>query len=427
MAPTSYQIPEAILEGPALAPPPGVIPNLENPRNYNAITIAADSICITITIIFVAIRAYVKLCCLKKIHLEDVIMIPALGTFFTGIWCADHIVHTSGTFTHQYDIRLKDLGATLYIFHVGINTFVVTLCLTKAAILVEWSRIFVPFGTRNSFYWASRTLLTLILLAYTAFLVAENLSCIPHERIWNRLLPDGYCIDDKLFQIPGALVSPVWIFIVLLLPQRAIWKLQIAPKNKLGISLLFLVGILALGASIARAQATFAFVFSKDKTYTISSVYLWTLAECTCSFLAFCAPAAPRAFANRHHIANSARSFFSRIGLRGASNKHQSRQWPSQRQKSKSKQVQWDSARVYHKIKDTTSSLTRYNPRYDGNLGDPNQILGQSVPEDAILITTSFTAEVTVLDESEQHNSNQECPWATDTFSPNIGLYRARS
>jgi hypothetical protein len=170
----------------------------------------------------------------------------------------------SGAFTHQWNIRLRDLAPILYvcgrhlsirfhfdtdhlawqIHHIGANLCTATLCIGKAAILIEWGRIFVPYGTRNTFYWVCKALLAANVLAHVAYIVVENMSCVPHRKIWDRTILEGYCIDAKTFQIPGCLVNPIIILVILILPHRAIWSLQMSTKNKIGISFIFLVGLL---------------------------------------------------------------------------------------------------------------------------------------------------------------------------------------
>lgn len=62
---------EAILNGPALAPPPGVIPNLDNPPNSNTLALAVGISCICVSTIAVVLGTYSKLRLMKNLHIED--------------------------------------------------------------------------------------------------------------------------------------------------------------------------------------------------------------------------------------------------------------------------------------------------------------------------------------------------------------------
>lgn len=57
-------------------------------------------------------------------------------------------------------------------------------------------------------------------------------------------MSNGSCIDVKFLYIPAAVINLVSNIIILVLPQRVIWGLQTSSKNKIGISLIFAIGIL---------------------------------------------------------------------------------------------------------------------------------------------------------------------------------------
>ncbi len=62
---------EEVLNGPALPPPPGVVPNFDNPGRWNYWGILTNVLCLTITLAVIGLRAYVKIFCVKKPRIED--------------------------------------------------------------------------------------------------------------------------------------------------------------------------------------------------------------------------------------------------------------------------------------------------------------------------------------------------------------------
>jgi len=60
-----------VLAGPASAPPPGVIPNLDNPPNSNKESLALVVVCITLTVLAIAGRAYSRMVIVKRLRVED--------------------------------------------------------------------------------------------------------------------------------------------------------------------------------------------------------------------------------------------------------------------------------------------------------------------------------------------------------------------
>ncbi|KAI1486360.1 hypothetical protein F5X96DRAFT_655427 [Biscogniauxia mediterranea] len=180
--------------------------------------------------------------------------------------------------------------------HICSNLAAGTICLIKAAILIEWDRIFVPRGVRNYFFWTSRVILAIHVLFHLSWITAENLGCTPYRKIWDETIAEGTCIDQKLLYTPAAIVNLITNFVVLLLPQKVIWDLQLSPRNKIGVSVVFAVGILAcIGASFRLVESV-RFYQSDDLVYAVAWMNHWILVEMTCQFVVFCAPTTPIVF-----------------------------------------------------------------------------------------------------------------------------------
>lgn len=62
---------EQMLDKPALKPPPGVLPNLEDPPSHRALSLVTLILCLIITTSMTFMRLYVKVVNVRKLHLED--------------------------------------------------------------------------------------------------------------------------------------------------------------------------------------------------------------------------------------------------------------------------------------------------------------------------------------------------------------------
>lgn len=62
---------EALLNGPALAPPPGVLPQLDNPPNHKAAATTIHIVFVTTATLGIIMRLYTKAFVLRKVHLAD--------------------------------------------------------------------------------------------------------------------------------------------------------------------------------------------------------------------------------------------------------------------------------------------------------------------------------------------------------------------
>lgn len=65
------EVQEAILNGPALTPPDGVVSDFDNPANHNAEALAVAAVCISLALVAACLRAYSRIFVAKKLQLED--------------------------------------------------------------------------------------------------------------------------------------------------------------------------------------------------------------------------------------------------------------------------------------------------------------------------------------------------------------------
>ncbi|KAI1293135.1 hypothetical protein F5Y03DRAFT_400150 [Xylaria venustula] len=291
---------EKIMNGPALTPPPGVEPNFDDSQRWKSFGVLfANTIVVAVVLVLILFRIYTKVFCLKRLHIEDYLILPAFVSYGGSVYCETYMLQHVGLYVHQWDVRLKYLGTILFFLHVGANLCAITILSLKAAILLDWIRIFVPRGTRNYFYWIAIIVLVLHTTFCIAWIMAENLSCMPHRRIWDVTVWQGRCIDVKLIYIPVAAINLLADIIILILPQRTIWTLHMSIRKKCGVASLFAVGILACISAAVRLYSTIIFWKSQDITFRQAAMYFWALVEMTCLFLVYCAPCIPRAIADK--------------------------------------------------------------------------------------------------------------------------------
>ncbi|KAI1324612.1 hypothetical protein F5Y16DRAFT_380327 [Xylariaceae sp. FL0255] len=297
MAPLNQQVGQDFqdaLNAPALQPPSGVTADFTNPPNENVYAYLALTISIVLVSIVVILRVYARLIRFKVIHTADYIGLMAFGSWLALVYYLFAMLSDIGFFVHQWNLHVKDLIVFNWLWFISFHLYCVTIATIKSAIVVEWMFIFVPAHTRNAFYWISQTLLWLNIVFYIAILVFINLACHPHSKLWDPLLP-GTCINTS-FSAPliGSfnLATDVILFI---LPQKVIWSLRMSLKQRLGVSLIFLVGILAIISASFKLAGAIPYDSSNDTTYTFAALVLWSFAESTCGIIIFCLPSIPKA------------------------------------------------------------------------------------------------------------------------------------
>ena len=118
------------------------------------------------------------------------------------------------------------------------------LPLIKTAILFDWSRLFVHANKRhNPFWWCCMILCVLQCLWGVACIVLLNLQCRPHRAIWEFYVP-AECYELPSVMLGSASVQVLTDIAMVLLPQRIIWSLHMNWKRKLGVSIIFAVGLM---------------------------------------------------------------------------------------------------------------------------------------------------------------------------------------
>ncbi|KAI0178975.1 hypothetical protein GGR52DRAFT_534303 [Hypoxylon sp. FL1284] len=295
-----YLLPEAaqqaILNGPALPPPDGVKLELDNPPNRNDLGVAVTTVCLCVSTIAFGLAAYAKLRCVKKVHLEDFFVFASYGLSIGVCYCLYETLTGVGFFVHQWNVRVKNISHLFYIVHVGSILYSVGIMLFKVAIILQWKRIFVPRGTKGPFYWTCHALLWINVLLYSIIVIVICASCKPFRKLWDQLSP-GYCSADRqIIDISTAVGNLISDLVILVLPQRVIWKLQIKKEKKIGIAFIFFVGIFAIISAAFRVNASLTFYKTVDKSYHITVVAFWAISELTCAMLIYCVPSIPKVF-----------------------------------------------------------------------------------------------------------------------------------
>ena len=119
----------------------------------------------------------------------------------------------------------------------------IVLCLIKFAIFLQVLRVFVPGKKRNWMFWTCHGLIWLHFFWYFADLLVKIFPCRPVQRFWNPWIK-GTCIKIQQVYLATTAFNTASDILVVILPQPIIWKLQTSLKRKIGISLIFLVGVL---------------------------------------------------------------------------------------------------------------------------------------------------------------------------------------
>ncbi|KAK3329250.1 hypothetical protein B0H66DRAFT_17417 [Apodospora peruviana] len=296
------EVQQKILNGPALTPPPGVIPNFIDPANRNGQAIAVIAVCLFFAACVIVLRLYSRLVVTKRMLPEDFFI-----TYGAIAWCYIDYLQHPGFFVHQWNVRVRDTFHIAKVLLVYPITYSVMMALLKTAILLEWKRLFVPYPVRDRFYWAATIMMCINIVLYIAVIITLCLACVPQEKLWYHWV-EGKCIDRGALDKTTASFNLTIDLLIFILPQRIIWVLKMTNARRFGVSIVFGVGLLACICAAGRLYASATTEYEGDAIYTVSSSFYWGFTEVTCGVMVYCFPAIPKAFADNSVLSKVASS-----------------------------------------------------------------------------------------------------------------------
>ncbi|KAI1481231.1 hypothetical protein F4774DRAFT_374713 [Daldinia eschscholtzii] len=281
---------EALLNGPALAPPAGVIPQFDNPPKFWTASVALPTFCFVLSTALVSMRLYTKSRIIRQVNIADYSILLGWGAYLGDIICV-FLAMKYAAGEHQWNVRLKNLGPFLYYFHVASVLYGVCVFFIKFSILMQYIQIFMPVKKPTGLYWATIILILVNFIYYLTGRFIEIFSCEPIAKAWDPLIK-GHCINIKALISTSSTINTASDLIILILPQLVIWRLNLSRKEKTGVSIIFLVAIFACACSGLSLFYSIRFHHQSDDTYNIWFISMGDLSEIAAGFAVACLPVA---------------------------------------------------------------------------------------------------------------------------------------
>ncbi|CAJ2505667.1 Uu.00g130610.m01.CDS01 [Anthostomella pinea] len=285
------------------------------PQNDNALGYGIITLLFVISTVAVLLRLYARFIVLHQPSVGDFLLIGGYAFWTTCVALAYGLGHNPGLFVHASELPHNPAVLVSFLHTVFLLSLLLSIYvpLLKAAIMCEWLHIFVPKGTRNFVFWACHLVLWSNVVFYFVIVVLECIACTPLEYSWDKRIVGGHCniFDSAWLGVVTSGVNLLTDIAILIIPQRVIWKLNMSRAKKLGVSVIFAIGVLGVIAAVVRTVyiVRSAGEYTTDYTFGFSSVVLSVLAEGTCVILVMCIPAAPRAVAALPNMVSSMRSW----------------------------------------------------------------------------------------------------------------------
>lgn len=293
---------------PISQPPPGVIPNFENPPSIAGAVIAIGVIMVVLTMSFVMLRLYSNHHAKRKYRLDDYTCILAT-VFFLAVTGVDIDLRRYGR--HDYDIPITWINSA-YIKKVFLIDILAgpSYFLAKASLFLLYYRVFALKKLMRTMIICG---VVFALLVYIVVMVpVVGTLCTPrigHEWDFRVLLSCRRALTYGVVQAVSNLSLDLFI---LALPIPAIVQLQLPMNQKIGVFAIFMTGLFAIIASIIALVYRVKLLSAFDVEWGVSNVQICIFVENGVTIMCSSMPASAYVFrliAQKSKLYNSIRSF----------------------------------------------------------------------------------------------------------------------
>jgi hypothetical protein len=190
-------------------------------------------------------------------------------------------------FTHRTEVFEQITYATQL-------TTTLTFALTKLSVLFFYKRVFQGETFRRVTY----AMFAIIFFWTVGFFFSNLLQCWPIDTNWNSQggTATDACIQATEMYLGQAYSDVLTDLMILAIPLPCIWALQLPVRHRIGVSCIFLLGLLTAAAGAAKL-VVFHFVALEtsgdgppDVTYILTPSIYWPMVESSLGIVGACLP-----------------------------------------------------------------------------------------------------------------------------------------
>ncbi|KAF2676574.1 hypothetical protein K458DRAFT_437229 [Lentithecium fluviatile CBS 122367] len=294
MDPTSPEYLAYLANLPAAPPPPGVLSNFDHPDTNADQGHIGMGICIALITIFMLLRIYVKSAITKMWGWDDVACI-------LGYICI--VAHDIVAFTimgpgkwlglHQYDIRAMSITKS-YIVRVlvTLNLYAGGAFFVKLSLFLLYLRLFKPNALTR---WLVYIGIAACGIMYSVSIILNTVLVVPSKNEGDSTLAwttkaqkfAGPSLSLAIAQGAFGSVSDIYLLVV---PVQSVFNLHMPTSRKLGVSAIFMTGLVAIGCSLGSLVYRVKLLQTTDDMWISLIVYTFSSAEISAGIICACMP-----------------------------------------------------------------------------------------------------------------------------------------
>ncbi|KAH6683645.1 integral membrane protein [Plectosphaerella plurivora] len=273
-----------------LPPPPGIVPNFDNPRDvgHNA-NITGLIICCVLATTLIAIRAYVRFFVNRRILVSDVTCFFGWLFSMTYAGTAFAMVH-HGLGYHAYEVTREEYAQVLKWLYAGSVVYIPAAYLVKVTLLLLIARV---FAVEERIAKGIHIFIFVLLCTYIPVQTLKTWICYPIRAYWDPLGVANFgCINQRVLFITDLTIAVITDLVIVILPIPVTWNMRLPIRKKIKIIFMLGAGGLATGVTFLRLIKCIIFLKADDVTADFVIIDLTTFIELTIGIVCACLPAA---------------------------------------------------------------------------------------------------------------------------------------
>ncbi|KAF2491840.1 hypothetical protein BU16DRAFT_442499, partial [Lophium mytilinum] len=237
----------------------------------------------TLMLMFFVLRIYARLSIIGYFGIEDWLVAGAvLGILVETI---DGCVSTKyGAGYHIQDFKPEWTVPYAKTSFISGAVFPICVAFPKLSLCITYLRIFPSKGNRIFCYTAMIYLVCWLISITLVTLFA----CSPIAASWNPTTPHASCITSRKFYLASGALNSLSDFLVFLWPARALWKIQLPIKQRLGLITVFASGCIVCVTAVIRLIYLEKVFTAPDFAYNGAIIWATTSVELNIGLICSC-------------------------------------------------------------------------------------------------------------------------------------------
>lgn len=185
-------------------------------------------------------------------------------------------------------VDFDDITFVLEMYYYSEILYLLVVFLTKISICCFYLRVFPKRALRIRVY----TVIGLTVAAGCAFIPITIFQCTPIPGAWLRWdgTYEAECRDVMVQALWGAVTSIVLDVAVIMLPMSELWGLNLSFRRKIGVMLMFAVGLFVVVVQVLRIVFLLKFSETSNFTRDYTSTSVWSNVEVYVGIICACFP-----------------------------------------------------------------------------------------------------------------------------------------